>query len=64
MFLSTLYVPGTINKTADLLSCLKRESTEWMLSPTIFKQMVYVYKMPVLDMFASTLNHQVPKYFT
>ena len=31
--------------------------------PRIFKQIVYVYRMPVLDMFTSTLNHQVPKYF-
>ena len=62
MFLSALYVPGIMNKIADLLSHLKLESTEWMLSPRIFKQIVYVYRMSVLDMFASTLNHQVPKY--
>ena len=35
-----------------------------MLSSRIFKQIVYVYGMPVSDMFASTLNHQVPRYFT
>ena len=64
MFLSAIYVPGIMNKIADLLFCLKLESTEWMLSPRIFKQKVYVYRMPVLDMFASTLNHQVPKYFS
>ena len=64
MFLSALYVPGIMNKIADLLSHLKLESTEWMLSPRIFKQIVYVYRMPVLDMFASTLNHQIPKYFS
>ena len=64
MFLLALYVPGIINKIADLLSRLKLESTEWMLSPRIFKQIVYVYRMPALDMFASTLNHQVPKCFS
>ena len=64
MFLSALYVPGILNKIADLLSCLKLESTEWMLNPRIFKQIVNVYRMPVLDIFASTLNHQVPKYFS
>ena len=64
MFLSALYVPGIMNKAAGLLSRPKLESTEWMLCPRIFKQIVYVYKMPVLDMFASTLNHQVPKYFS
>ena len=53
-----------MNKTEDLLSCLKLESTEWMLSPRIFKQILYVYRMPALDMFASTLSHQVPKYFS
>ena len=64
MFLSALYVPGILNKIADLLSRLKLESTEWMLNPRIFKQIANVYRMPVLDMFASALNHQVPKYFS
>ena len=64
MFLSALYVPGILNKFADLLSRLKLESTEWMLNPRIFKQIVNVYRMPALDMFASVLNHQVPKYFS
>ena len=64
MFLLALYVPGILNKIADLLSHLKLESTEWMLHPRIFKQIANVYRMPVLDMFASALNHQVPKYFS
>ena len=64
MFLSALYVPGILNKIADLLSCLKLESTEWMLNPRIFKQIANVYRMPVLDMFTSAVNHQVPKYFS
>ena len=34
------------------------------LNPRIFKQIANVYRMPVLDMFASALNHQVPKYFS
>ena len=45
MFLLALYVPGILNKIADLLSRLKRESTEWMLNPRIFKQIVHVYRM-------------------
>ena len=60
MFLSALYVPGITNKTADLLSRLKFESTEWMLSPKIFKQIVYVFRMLVLDMFASFLGPKTP----
>ena len=64
MFLSAPCVLLIMNKIADLLSCLKLESTEWMLSPRIFKQIMSVYRMPVLDMFASTLNHQVPRYFS
>ena len=64
MLFSAPYVPGIMNKIADLLSRLKLESTEWMLNPRIFKQIVYVYRIPVLYMFASALNHQVPKYFS
>ena len=63
-FLSALYVPQIMNKTAGLLFRLKLESIEWMLSLRIFKQIMYVYRMPVLDLFASTLSHQVPKYFS
>ena len=64
MILSAPCVPGIMNKAAYLLSHLKLESTEWVSSPKIFKQIVYVYRMPVLDMFSSTLSHQVPKYFS
>ena len=64
MLLSALYVPGIFNKIADLFSRLTLESTEWILNPRIFKQIVNVYRMPVLDMFASALNHQIPKYFS
>ena len=34
------------------------------VTPRMFKQIVYVYRMPVLDMFAFTRNHQAPKYFS
>ena len=64
LFLSALYVPGILNKIADLLSHLKLKSTEWLLNPRIFKQIINVYRMPVLDVFACVLNHQVPKYFS
>ena len=37
MFLSALYVPGILNKIADLLSRLKLESTEWMLKSQNFQ---------------------------
>ena len=62
--LGSMYIPGIMNKIAHLLTRLKLESTEWMLSPRIFKQIVYVYRMPVPDVFVSTLNHQVPKYYS
>ena len=64
MLLSSVFVPGIMNKMADLLSHLKLESTDWMLSPRIFKQIVCIYGMPILDMSASSLNHQVSKYFS
>ena len=64
MFLSAQYVPGILNKIADLVSRLKLESTEWMLNPRIFEQIGNVYRMLDLDMFASALNHQIPKYFS
>ena len=36
--------------------------TEWMLKPALFKCLCNEFGTPTIDMFASRLNHQLPKF--
>ena len=47
---------------ADKRSRIFKDNTEWMLNPQIFKNIVSRYGVPDIDLFASRLNHQLPKY--
>ena len=58
-------IPGKDNNTADYMSRLLNENTEWRLAPFVFQEIVNLFKVtPEIDLFASALNHQVPKYFS
>ena len=56
------HVPGLKNLFADPLSCLKNLSMEWMLNRAVFCQIVAIYGLPDIDLFASALNHQIKRY--
>ena len=44
---------------------LLNENTEWRLAPFVFHKIVNLFKVtPEIDLFASALNHQVPKYIS
>ena len=60
--LSAVHIPGKDNNTAGYMSRLLNENTEWRLAPFIFNKIVNLFKAtPEIDLFASALNHQVPK---
>ena len=40
----------------------KNLSMEWMLNRAVFRQIVAIYGLPDVDLFASALNHQVKRY--
>ena len=47
------------------MSRLLNENIEWRLASFIFHKIVNLFKItPEIDLFASTLNHQVPKYIS
>ena len=58
------YVPGSLNVIADGLSRRNQiQSTEWSLSPQIFKQIFkQISKFPQVDLFATSLNKKLPTY--
>ena len=62
ILLSAVHIPGLKNVFADALSCLKNLSTEWMLNRGIVRQILAIYSLPDMDLFASALNHQVKKH--
>ena len=63
IWLSAVHIPGKDNNTADYMSRLLNENTE--RAPFVFHKIVNVFKVtPEIDLFASALNHQVPKYIS
>ena len=60
--LSALHVPGVINESADWESRKKNKDCEWMLNGGVFSSLCKTFGKPSMDMFASRLNNQFPKY--
>ena len=58
------YLPSSLNIQADWQSRNHRESSDWKLNPKIFSQIVKIRGIPQIDLFASRLNHQLPKYMS
>lgn len=60
--LSAVYLPGQLNLIADTLSRLINLDSEWMLNPSIFRQVCSTYSVPKIDLFATRVNNQVPNF--
>ena len=57
------HVPGSLIVIADGLSRRNQiQSTEWSLSPQIFKQISKLWESPQVDLFATSLNKKLPTY--
>jgi hypothetical protein len=56
------YLPGELNTIADALSRIN-DKNDWKLHPSLFKMLDNIWGPHEVDMFASTLNHQVPRFF-
>ena len=59
IYLLAIHISGLKNLFTDPLSHLKNLSPEWMLNRAVFRQIVAIYGLPDIDVFASALNHQV-----
>ncbi len=62
--LSAIFIPGVQNVEADRLSREVSISTELHLNSKVFRQIVAVYGMPEVDLFATAVNKQVSRYIT
>ena len=63
VWLSAVHIPGKDNETADYMSRLQNENTEWRLSPIVFQRILEVfYCKPEIDLFASCMNYQIGQY--
>ncbi|KAK6186843.1 hypothetical protein SNE40_006111 [Patella caerulea] len=59
------HIPGALNVIADALSRPDRPSaTEWMLHPERFRQVCRRLWTPLVDLFATSLDHQLPIYIS
>ena len=55
-------IPGASNVSADDLSRNFKADTEWALRNDVFVRLCSLFGVPDIDLFASRLNHKVPKY--
>ena len=62
MIISAIHVPGKWNRIADGKSRIFHDSIEWMLDHNLFKQVTKHLGLPVVDLFASRVNHQIPEF--
>ena len=56
------HIPGEENLIADFLSRGKCLPSEWMLSPIVFRQIMSVFGVLDIDLFATSLNHRLPRF--
>ena len=65
IWLSAVHIPRKNNNTADYMSRLYNENTEWRLAPFVFQKIINLFKVTLeIDLFTSAFNHQVPKYIS
>ena len=62
IWLSASHIPGVHNVVADTESRQFNDNKEWQLDPTLFAKICRKWGMPIVDLFASRINHQVPCY--
>ena len=62
LHLSASFLPGALNTTADAASRRFHDNMEWQLQHIVFQPLTAIWGEPDIDLFASRLNHQVPKF--
>ena len=61
IWISSAHIPGKSN-SADGPSRQFNDNIEWMLDKSIFLKLVEIWGKPSIDLFASRLNHQLPRF--
>ena len=58
------HIPGVSNTIADAESRTLRDRSDWMLCPQIFQTIKKAFGPLDVDLFASRLTHQLPRFFS
>ena len=61
-WLSAAYLTSKENVVADKMSRLVHSNAEWSLKDEIYQSITNYYDTPVIDLFASRLNHKCKRY--
>ena len=64
IWISAAHIPGFENVVADKISRIFERSSEWKPRESVFKHIVNISGKPEIDLFASTINHQLSNYFS
>ena len=51
-----------LNKLADKESPCRLDTSEWIVISNVFQNLGFKLGTPEIDLFASTVSHQLPKY--
>ena len=62
IWVSAVYIPGTINTVADRLSREHHSDHEWMLNRQIISELWVLYPGLSIDLYTTTLNAQLPRF--
>ena len=60
--MSTKYLPSVLNVNADWESRNAKDNLEWKLDVSRFQEIATFMRQPTLDLFASRLCYQLPRY--
>lgn len=61
-WITASHIPGKCNVLADTASRVFNDRHEWHLNDIIFQELCDIFGTPSIDLFASRLNKQVPRF--
>ena len=64
ILITAQYIPGEENIRADTESRVMRDRSDWMLNPTLFQRIQRRFPNLEIDLFASRLSSQLPRFFS
>jgi len=64
IILTAEYIPGVVNVVADAESRSMQDRTDWKLHPKLFQQINQRWGPLQVDLFASRLSTQLPRFFS
>lgn len=58
------HINESLNTRADWLSRQDIDQSEWQLHPQVFHMVTHKLRTPLVDLFASPINNQLPRFFS